>query len=42
MHNIKKPHKNKSLSPFNINSCPLNNNFDDLLHLLSCAKKALA
>ena len=30
MHNIKIPHKNKSLSLFYINACPLNKNFDDL------------
>ena len=30
MHNIKIPHKNKSLSLFHINACSLNKNFDDL------------
>ena len=39
MHNIKIPHKNKSLSPFHINVCSLNKNFDDLQHLLNCTKK---
>ena len=38
MHNIEIPHKNKSLSLFPINTCSLNKNFDDLQHLLSCAK----
>ena len=35
MHNIEKPHKNKSLSLFHINICYLNKNFDDLQHLLT-------
>ena len=35
MHNIKIPHKNKSLSLFPINPCSLNKNFDDLQHLLT-------
>ena len=38
MHNIEIPHKNKSLSLFHINACSLNQNFDDLQHLLSCTK----
>ena len=38
-HNIKTPHKNKSLSPFHINACFLNKNFDELQHLLSSTKK---
>ena len=38
MHDIKIPNKNKSLSLFHINSFPLNINFDDLHHLLSCTK----
>ena len=40
MHNIKIPHKNKSLSLFHINACSLNKNFDDLQHLLNCTKKS--
>ena len=39
MHNLKIPHKNKSLSLFHINACSLNKNFDDLQHLLSSTKK---
>ena len=39
MHNIEKPLKNKSLSLFNINTCSLNKNFNNLQHLLSCTKK---
>ena len=39
MHNIKIPHKNKSLSLFHINACYLNKTFDDLQHLLSTTKK---
>ena len=39
MHNLKIPHKNKSLSLFYINACSLNKNFDDLQHLLSSTKK---
>ena len=39
MHNINIPHKNKSLSLFHINACSLNENFDDLQHLLSCTQK---
>ena len=39
MHNIEIPHKKKSLSLFNINACFLNENFDDLQHLLSCTKQ---
>ena len=35
MHEIKIPHKKKSLSLFHINACSLNNNFDDLQHLSS-------
>ena len=38
MHNIEIPHKNKPLSLFHINACSLSKNFDDLQHLLSCAK----
>ena len=38
MHNLKIPHKNKSLSLFHINACSLNKNFDDLKHLLSSTK----
>ena len=40
MHNIKIPHKNKSLSLFHINACSLNKNFDDLQHLLNCTKRS--
>ena len=36
MHNIEIPHKNKSLPLFQINTCHLNKNFDDLQHFLSC------
>ena len=36
MHNIEKPNKNKSLSLFHINACSLNQNFDELQHLLNC------
>ena len=32
------PHKNKYLSLFHINPCSLNQNFDNLQHLLSCTK----
>ena len=39
MHNLKIPHKNKSLSLFHINACSLNKIFDDLQHLLSSTKK---
>ena len=39
MHNIEKPLKNKSLSLFNINTCSLNKNFNNLQHLLICTKK---
>ena len=39
MHNLKIPHKNKSLSLFHINACSLNKNFDDLQHLLGSTKK---
>ena len=38
-HNLKIPHKNKSLSLFHINACSLNKNSDDLQHLLSSTKK---
>ena len=38
MHNIEIPHKNKSLYLY-INTCSLNKNFDDIQHLLNCAKK---
>ena len=41
MYSIEIPHKNKSLSLFHINTCPLNKNFDDLQHLPSCTKKHL-
>ena len=37
MHSIEIPYKHKSL--FHINTCSLNENFDDLQHLLSCTKK---
>ena len=40
MHNIKTHQKNKSLSLFHINACSLNENFDDLQHLLSSTEKA--
>ena len=33
--------KNKSLSLFHINVCPLSKNFDDLEHLLKCTNKVL-
>ena len=39
IHNTEIPHKNKSLSLFNINACSLNKNIGDLQHLLSCTKK---
>ena len=39
MHNTKIPHKNKLLHLFHKNACSLNKNFDDLQHLLICAKK---
>ena len=39
MHNLKIPHKNKSLSLFHINACSLNKYFDDLQHLLSSTIK---
>ena len=39
MYSIKIPHKNKSLSLFDINACSLNKNFDVLQHLLSCTQK---
>ena len=39
MHNIKIPHKNKSLSLFHINPCSLNKNVDNLQHLLNYTKK---
>ena len=35
MHNTP---NNKLLSPFHINACSLNKNFDDLQYLLSCTK----
>ena len=38
MGNIEIPHKNKSLSLFDINACSLNKSFDDLQHLLSFTK----
>ena len=41
MHNIEKPHNNKSLSlqmQFHINACSLNNKFDEIQDLLSCTK----
>ena len=38
MRNIEISHKNKSLSLFHINACSLKKKFDDLQHLLSCAK----
>ena len=36
MHNIKIPHKNRSLSQFHINAFSLNKYFDGLQHLLNC------
>ena len=39
MHNIEIPHENKSISIFQINTCSLNENFDELQHLLSCTKE---
>ena len=39
MHDNKMPHKNKSLSLFHINAYSLNENFDDLQHLLTSNKK---
>ena len=39
MHKIKITHKNKSLAQFHINACSLNQNFDDLQHLLSFSQK---
>ena len=39
MHNIKIPHKNKSLSLFHINACSLNKNFDELQHLRNCTER---
>ena len=41
MHNIEKPHKNKSLSLFHINARSLNKNFIGLQHLLNCTKNNL-
>ena len=38
MHNIKIPHKNKSLSLFYINTCSLKKKFDNLQYLLICDK----
>ena len=38
MHNIEIPHKNKSVSSFNVKAYSLNKNFDDLQHLLICTK----
>ena len=38
MHNVGIPNKNKSLSPFHINACTLNESFDNLQHLLSCTR----
>ena len=38
MHNTEIPHKNILLSLFHISAYSLNENFDDLQHLLSCAK----
>ena len=38
IYTIKIPHKNKSLSLFHVNACPLNKNFDDLQHCLKCTK----
>ena len=40
MHNIKTHQKNKPLSLYHINACSLNENFDDLQHLLSSTEKA--
>ena len=36
---LKFPEKNKSLSLFHINACPLSKNFDELEHLLRCTNK---
>ena len=41
MHDIKIPHKNKSLSLFHINVCSFNKKFDYLQHFLSSSKKIL-
>ena len=41
MHNIEIPHKNKWLCLFHINTCSLNENFEDLQHLMSYIKKVL-
>ena len=38
MHNTEIPHKNISLFLFHISAYSANENFDDLQHLLSCAK----
>ena len=38
MHNIKIPHKNKSLPLFHADACSLNKNFDEIQHLLNCTK----
>ena len=38
MHNLKIPHKNKSLSLFHINACSLNKYSDEFQHLLSSTK----
>ena len=40
MHNVEVLNKNKSLSLSHLNTCYLNKNFDDLQHLLSCAKNS--
>ena len=38
MHNLKIPHKNKSLSLFHVNACSLNKYSDEFQHLLSSTK----
>ena len=39
LQNMKISNKDKSLALFHINACTLNQNFDDLQHLLSCTNK---
>ena len=39
IRSLKIANKNKSLSMFHINTCPLNKNFDDLKQLLECTNK---
>ena len=38
INNIEIPLKNKSLSLFQINTCSISKNFDDLQHLLNCTR----